>query len=213
MPASWQVKCEKKARHKAGLRSEERLFEFVTPHSMRGLFGFENGYRLRGRYDSLRNQSCNSHKRWLSQCFGMVIVGNKHLPQCVGCWLEIVAATTQNLFNRIKKQKTQYWVLNPNHWTLTSPENRQIKLTHSELTLSSCFAKNSGNVVSKQEIIESIGHSVEYYDMRRLEILIRRFRHKAKNVLGYDLPIETVHGKGYAFSAPIKFDERIQRNG
>ena len=96
-------KVWKKARHKAGLRSEERLFWFVTPHSMRGLFGFENGdrlshftclliglvnwgwlLRLRGRYDSLKNQSCNSHKPWLSPYFGMVVVDSKHLLQYVG---------------------------------------------------------------------------------------------------------------------------------
>ena len=33
--------------------------------------------------------------------------------------------------------------------------------------------------------------------------MVRRLRNKAKETLGYDLPVETAHRKGYAFTAPI----------
>ena len=36
-----------------------------------------------------------------------------------------------------------------------------------------------------------------------MEILVRRLRAKARDLLGHPLPLETVHRLGYAFTAPI----------
>jgi DNA-binding response OmpR family regulator len=37
-----------------------------------------------------------------------------------------------------------------------------------------------------------------------MEILVRRLRNKTKEVLGNELPVETVHKIGYAFTAQIE---------
>jgi DNA-binding response OmpR family regulator len=37
-----------------------------------------------------------------------------------------------------------------------------------------------------------------------MEILVRRLRNKTKEVLGSELPVETVHKVGYAFTAAME---------
>ena len=41
-------------------------------------------------------------------------------------------------------------------------------------------------------------------DPRRLEILVRRLRQRASQELGENLPLQTVHGIGYAFLGDLK---------
>jgi DNA-binding response OmpR family regulator len=117
--------------------------------------------------------------------------------------LEIVSATAHNLYKRISKKSIAQWQINATNWKLKAPDNQEIKLTHSEMLLMVCFSQNLGQVVTKDALITSLGHSPEYYDSRRLEIMIRRLRSKVLGQFGFDLPFETVHGKGFAFSAPI----------
>jgi DNA-binding response OmpR family regulator len=52
-------------------------------------------------------------------------------------------------------------------------------------------------------LITALGQNPEIYDPRRMEIMVRRLRNKAKETVGYELPLETAHRKGYAFTAPI----------
>lgn len=117
--------------------------------------------------------------------------------------LEIVAASVHNLCKRIKKIRPPQWVINPKTWMLTAPDMQSVKLTHSEMLLLLGFTKSPGEVFTKAEIILNLGHSPEYYDDRRLEIMIRRLRNKVSTSFGFELPFETVHGKGFAFSSSI----------
>ena len=117
--------------------------------------------------------------------------------------LEIISASAHNLFRRISKPPMTQWKINAINWMLKAPDNQEIKLTHSEMLLMVCFTEHQGQIVTKDALITSLGHSPEYYDNRRLEIMIRRLRSKALGQFGFDLPFETVHGRGFAFSAPI----------
>ena len=117
--------------------------------------------------------------------------------------LEIIAASAHNLFKRLSKPPMSQWKINAINWMLKAPDNQEIKLTHSEMLLMVCFTEHQGQIVTKDILIASLGHSPEYYDSRRLEIMIRRLRAKVRTQLGFELPFETVHGKGFAFSAPI----------
>jgi DNA-binding response OmpR family regulator len=117
--------------------------------------------------------------------------------------LEIVSATAHNLFKRIQKSPLPQWQINATNWLLTAPDHQALKLTHSEMQLLLPFTKNRNQIIKRDQLIEELGHSTEYYDVRRLEIMIRRLRNKVLNSFGLTLPLETVHGQGFAFSAPI----------
>ena len=117
--------------------------------------------------------------------------------------LEELSCVVQNLYRRIHRSSSTQWSLNLTEWLLLSPEGRPAKLTHGESTFLKCLAESPGLPVSRDTLVMELGHSPEHYDPRRLEIMVRRMRNKTKEVLGYPLPCETVHGKGYAFTAAI----------
>jgi DNA-binding response OmpR family regulator len=121
--------------------------------------------------------------------------------------LEMVAASVHNLYKRIKTIRPPHWGINPKTWTLTAPDMQSLKLTHSEMLLMVQFTKSQEDVVTKNQLILCLGHSPEYYDDRRLEIMIRRLRNKVSTSFGFELPFETVHGKGFAFSSPIQLSD------
>ena len=117
--------------------------------------------------------------------------------------LEELSYAVQNLHRRIHRITSKQWTLNLTNWLLQSPEGRPIKLTHGESTLLKCLAESPGMPVSRDALVTELGHSPAHYDPRRLEIMVRRMRNKTQDILGYPLPFETVHGKGYAFTAAI----------
>ncbi len=118
--------------------------------------------------------------------------------------LEELASLVNNLMRRIKTDTSPHWTLNRTHWTLESPTGIKIKLTHSESLLLHKMIHHPGQAISRHALVLSMGHDPLVYDFRRMEILVRRLRKKAKETLGSELPLETVHKVGYAFTAPIE---------
>lgn len=120
---------------------------------------------------------------------------------------EEIVSLVHNLMRRLHGQTPSTWVLDETGWRLLAPDGRPLKLTHSEHVLIQRLAQSSGQAVSKEDLATSLGHNPEHYDFRRLEILIRRLRNKAKETWDCTLPLETVHRLGYAFKANIQIDE------
>ena len=118
--------------------------------------------------------------------------------------LEELSLLVQKLLKRLKASANNTWTLDKVHWTLAAPSGRQLKLTHSEAQVIQMLAQSPGAAVSKNDIVLALGHQPASYDMRRMEILIRRLRNKAKEQLGTELPLETAHRLGYAFTAPVE---------
>lgn len=118
--------------------------------------------------------------------------------------LEELTALVHNLVRRMQSPLIQQWRLNRTGWTLNSPNGHLVKLTHSEFMLIHKLAEHPGLAVSRQDLAHCLGHDPEHYDYRRIEILIRRLRNKAKEVLDRELPLDTVHKVGYAFTASIE---------
>lgn len=114
---------------------------------------------------------------------------------------EEIASLINNLVRRIRPVATATWKLDPIQWNLISPEGIAIKLTHSEHVILHRLMLSAGKPVRRDALIKELGHDPVYYDSRRLEILIRRLRNKAKVHCSEDMPLETVHGLGYAFTA------------
>lgn len=120
--------------------------------------------------------------------------------------LDEMRAIVHNLANRIGRVKAispPGWRLNVVNWLLTSPDGSTVKLTQSETVLLNTLATQPGLTVPKDSLIRTLGHDPETYDPRRMEILVRRLRNKIKKQTSMQLPMETVHGLGYAFASDI----------
>ncbi len=118
--------------------------------------------------------------------------------------LEELSLLVQKLLKRLLTPAGTTWTLDKINWTLAAPSGRALKLTHSEAQVIQMLAHSPGAAVSKNDIVIALGHQPATYDMRRMEILIRRLRNKAKEQLGTELPLETAHRLGYAFTAPVE---------
>lgn len=123
-----------------------------------------------------------------------------------------LAATISNLMRRMQDTRSetsspdQTWSYDPLRWTVTNPEGQFMQLTHHEAAIFAAMADNQGLPVTREELCVALGENPEVYDYRRLETLVRRLRAKAKESLGEKLPLTTVHGKGYAFTAPCRVE-------
>ena len=117
---------------------------------------------------------------------------------------EEIVSLIHNLMRRLKGQVSLMWSLDEKGWQLLAPDGRSLKLTHSENIVLKRLAQSSGQAIPKEEIAMSLGHNPEHYDFRRLEILIRRLRNKAKETLGMNLPLETAPRLGYAFTSNLQ---------
>jgi DNA-binding response OmpR family regulator len=118
--------------------------------------------------------------------------------------LEELASLVRNLMRRLRTHVMPQWTLKPQNWTLVSPAGMAVKLTHSETVLLQRLSRAPGQAISRHDLVLSLGHDPQSYDYRRMEILVRRLRNKSKEVLGNELPVETVHKIGYAFTAAIE---------
>ena len=118
--------------------------------------------------------------------------------------LEELASLVRNLMRRLRSHILPQWTLKPQNWTLMSPSGMVVKLTHSETVLLQRLSRAPGQAISRQDLVLSLGHDPQSYDYRRMEILVRRLRNKTKEVLGSELPVETVHKVGYAFTASME---------
>lgn len=116
---------------------------------------------------------------------------------------EEIVSLVNNMMRRLRGQAPANWVLDSTGWRLFLPDGRNLKLTHSEHMLLQRLASVAGQAVSRENLASSMGNNPEYYDFRRMEVLVRRLRNKFSDTLGVNIPLETVHRQGYAFTANI----------
>lgn len=124
--------------------------------------------------------------------------------------LEELALQIQRLYARIGTAATPQpdptplpaWELNSRTWVLVAPNGRGLLLKHAERQLLQVLMGPAGEVLSKERIIESQGADPESFDYRRIETLIRRLRIRCRDTLETELPIQTIYGRGLAFTEP-----------
>jgi two-component system OmpR family response regulator len=117
-----------------------------------------------------------------------------------------LSSLVTNLVRRLQSNTGTRWSLRKLNWTLVTPQGAVIKLTHSETVLLARLAQSPGEAVSRNELVSCLGFDPDTYDFRRMEILVRRLRNKIKQTLGHELPLDTVHKLGYAFTSPIQVE-------
>ena len=100
------------------------------------------------------------------------------------------------------ENKQPQWTLLRRNWRLCLPTGEEIKLTSKEFDLVERLALSSNTVVLRSVLVSCLGYENNEQGNRSLDALVHRLRLK-KDGLEYDIPVKTVHGSGYIFSAPI----------
>jgi len=102
-----------------------------------------------------------------------------------------------------RESPTGSWSLTPDGWFLITPNNERISLTPSERSLLRIVMRELDLPISREALIEALGHSTDYYLPHRLDMLISRLRRKVLNVAEQPLPLKAVRGIGFAFSPEV----------
>lgn len=95
------------------------------------------------------------------------------------------------------------WSYDQLTWALTAPDGNVVKLTSNERVFVALLVKHPGEPVSRDDIFQALGKRQWDPGDRSVDSMVRRLRAKAEDALGRELPIEAVHGTGYAFAAPV----------
>jgi DNA-binding response OmpR family regulator len=95
------------------------------------------------------------------------------------------------------------WIFDQLTWTLIAPNGRSVKLTGNERVFMSLLVHRPGEPVSRDDIFNALGKRGWNPADRSVDSMVRRLRAKGAEMFGQPLPIESVHGIGYAFAAPI----------
>lgn len=95
------------------------------------------------------------------------------------------------------------WTYDQVAWALLAPTGGSLKLTANERVFVSLLVERPGEPVSRSDIFRALGKREWDVGDRSVDSMVRRLRAKGEEVLGHALPIEAVHGTGYAFAAPV----------
>ena len=96
----------------------------------------------------------------------------------------------------------QSWILSEAEGELTSPHGEIIKLGPLEQRIISVLAKAGEEGCSRPDLAR-MSRVAPSADDRNLDAAMFRLRRKIESCTGKQPPIATVHGKGYALSAPV----------
>lgn len=95
------------------------------------------------------------------------------------------------------------WVYDQVAWALIAPGGATLKLTANERVFVNLLVDRPGEPVSRSDIFRALGKREWDVGDRSVDSMVRRLRAKGEETLGHPLPIEAVHGTGYAFAAPV----------
>ena len=93
------------------------------------------------------------------------------------------------------------WVLELGPRRLLPPGCGAIALSQQDVTVLHVLMAEPERIVSRQQIVQSLGEDFLNYDQRRLDTQISRLRRKAEQAAGLALPINTARNAGYRFYA------------
>lgn len=116
-------------------------------------------------------------------------------------------ATIDSLFRRLTQvtaqapQTGRAWQLDPTSRQLVAPNGQFTRLTPSELNFLTPVVRRAGKLVPRPAVVEALNEDPARYDYGRMDTLVRRLRQKITARTGLSLPLETVHGQGYVFTA------------
>lgn len=95
------------------------------------------------------------------------------------------------------------WTYDQVSWDLITPSGEPLKLTATERIFVALLVARPGDPVSRSDIFKALGKREWDPSDRSVDSMVRRLRSKGEEALARPLPIEAVHGVGYAFTAPV----------
>ncbi|MBO1110070.1 response regulator transcription factor, partial [Plesiomonas shigelloides] len=90
------------------------------------------------------------------------------------------------------------WLLLAESRRLQSPEGLESELTAAEMVIFQLLLNHPGQVISRRQIVEALGHSWVDYDLRRLDTGVSRLRRRWREKYEVELPLKTEHSDGYS---------------
>ena len=116
--------------------------------------------------------------------------------------LDVLAATLNSLGRRLgEPAEAPGWILELGPRRLLPPGRDAIALSHQDAIVLEVLMSARERIVSRQQIVQSLGEDFLEYDQRRLDTQIRRLRRKTEQATGLPLPIKTARNAGYRFFA------------
>ncbi|WP_452009367.1 response regulator transcription factor [Azospirillum largimobile] len=95
------------------------------------------------------------------------------------------------------------WVFDDIEWRIQPPTGAAVPLTATEYKFLSLLVTAPGEPVTRQDISVALtGRDWDPYS-RSIDSLVRRLRIKVEERSGCALPVQAVHGVGYAFVGPV----------
>lgn len=124
---------------------------------------------------------------------------------------DVLAATLRSVLRRrgagvpngaiAKALKASGWELALDGWRLTSPERKQIQLSHAELLLLAALMRTPGSAISREDLTRGIVAELPEFDPYRLEMVMHRLRRKVEEGCERALPVRSIRSVGYAWTS------------
>ena len=93
------------------------------------------------------------------------------------------------------------WGLAEGGWTLVDPFGRSLGLSAQEKIFMHALVEVAGSVVSRERMSQLFSpEDPDGFEVRRIDVLVSRLRSKA-HAIGMKLPVVSVRGQGYVFTA------------
>ncbi|MNV60442.1 DNA-binding response regulator CreB [compost metagenome] len=95
------------------------------------------------------------------------------------------------------------WKLDSRRSVLTAPDGQIVELSPTDLLLMECFLQAQGEVVSRDQIRDLLGHSSSADSDNSLHATIYRLRRRIEKVTPLAVPLQSQQKVGYQFRAPL----------
>ncbi|MFT7687869.1 MAG: DNA-binding response OmpR family regulator [Candidatus Azotimanducaceae bacterium] len=128
--------------------------------------------------------------------------------------LRELLSRVKNLLRRVKAQEKQKekgpkrtfesWTLDLNKRELLTPSNELQPLSAGEFHLLLALIENSGQVMSRDQLMNKIRNREWYPDDRYIDVLVGQVRRKFRQYAPGVTFISTIHGTGYLFSPTVQ---------
>jgi two-component system torCAD operon response regulator TorR len=119
----------------------------------------------------------------------------------------------KNLLRRVRAQEKQKekgftrkfegWTLDLNKRELSTPAGRQQALSAGEFQLLLALIENTGEVLTRDQLMNRIRNREWYPDDRYIDVLVGQVRRKFRRYDGDTTFISTIHGAGYLFAPTV----------
>lgn len=93
------------------------------------------------------------------------------------------------------------WRLDHGGWILRNPHGRELAITDTERRFLEIMVAASGRIVEHETLINTFAKHDDNYDPHRLDAVISRLRKRAEQAGLGKLPLTSVRGTGYVFTA------------